>query len=193
MKTRLITITTLVLVLTLPVAVYAQETDPAAVVLAGADSLNAGDVDMAFFADDAVVNILLPGAPETYTGKEEIRAWLEGLVAQNFQIEIEILEVEGDTVTARSKTWSDPLREMGVAPLVSTAVYIVQDGKLTSLTYTPTEESVAKLQAAMAALPVTGGAAPSSYSYALVMALGGLAVLSGLGLALRRRRSPQQG
>lgn len=99
--------------------------------------------------------------------------------------------MEGDTVTARTKTWSDPTREMGVAPLVATEVYIVQDGKITSLTYTPTEESVAKLQAAMAALPVTGGAA--SPSYALVMAFGGLAILSGLGLALLRRRSLQQG
>lgn len=82
MKTRLITMMVLVVMLALPVALHAQETDLASVVLAGEDLLNAGDIDrtMAFFADDAVVNILLPGAPETYTGKEEIRAWLEGLV-----------------------------------------------------------------------------------------------------------------
>jgi LPXTG-motif cell wall-anchored protein len=43
----------------------------------------------------------------------------------------------------------------------------------------------------MAALPETGGAAFPSY--ALAMALGGLAILGGLGLKLLRRRSHQQG
>ena len=56
MKTCLIAITPLVLVLTLPVALYAQETDPASVVRAAVDTFKAGDLDaaLAFFADDAV-------------------------------------------------------------------------------------------------------------------------------------------
>jgi hypothetical protein len=62
--------------------------------------------------------------------------------------------------------------------------YVVQDGKITSYTWTPTEETVAKLQAAMAALPETGGVVFPTY--ALIMALGGLGILSGLGLALLR-------
>lgn len=198
MKTRLITITTLVLVLALPVALYAQETDPAAVVTADAEALNAGDVDaaMALWADDAVVKLvpaLPPGSPDTYTGAEQIRAWLESLVAMNFEIEVEILQVEGNTVTTLTKTWVDPTREMGVAPLVATEVYTVQDGKIKGLTWTISDESLAALQAAMAALPVTGGDVPSGYNSALLMALGGLAILGGLGLALLRRRSPQQG
>ena len=80
-----------------------QEIDPAAVAIASVDTISAGDVDasLATFADDAVVNILLPGAPETYTGKEEIRAWLESLAAQHWEGEVEILQVEGDTVTTR--------------------------------------------------------------------------------------------
>ena len=129
----------------------AQETDPAAVAIASVDTISAGDVDasLATFADDAVVNILLPGAPETYTGKEEIRPWLESLAAQHWEGEVEILEVEGDTVTTRLTSSQNPTRALGVAPLVGTDVYIVQEGKITAYTWTPTQETAAKLQAAM--------------------------------------------
>jgi hypothetical protein len=128
-----------------------QETDPAAVAIASVDTISAGDVDasLATFADDAVVNILLPGAPETYTGKEEIRAWLESLAAGHWEGGVKILQVEGNTVTTRLKSSMDPTRALGVAPLVGTDVYIVQEGKITSYTWTPTEETTAKLQAAM--------------------------------------------
>ena len=51
-----------------------------------------------------------------------------------------------------------------------------------------TPESLAKMEAAMAALPETGGVAFPSY--ALAMALGGLALVGGLSLAMLRRRSP---
>jgi len=196
MKTRLIAITTLVVMLALPAALYAQETDPAAVVMAIVEPLNAGDIDaaMAFFADDAVVKLvppIPPDSPDTFTGAEEIRAWFEGLVAMNFEIHIEILQVEGDTVTTRTSSWVDATREMGVAPLVATEVYIVQGGKIKGFTWTISDESLTAIQAAMAALPETGGAAFPSY--ALAMALGGLAILGGLGLKLLRRRSHQQG
>jgi hypothetical protein len=128
-----------------------QETDPAAVAIASVDTISAGDVDASLvtFADDAVVNILLPGAPETYTGKEEIRAWLESLAAGHWEGGVKILQVEGNTVTTRLKSSMDPTRALGVAPLVGTDVYIVQEGKITSYTWTPTEETTAKLQAAM--------------------------------------------
>ena len=123
------------------------------------DALNGGDVDaaMAFFTDDAVVKLvpaLPPGSPDTFTSAEEIRAWFEELVAMNFEIHIEVLQVEGDTVTTRTSTWVDPTREMGVAPLVATEVYIVQDGKIRGFTWTISDESLAKIQAAMAPPPL---------------------------------------
>jgi hypothetical protein len=135
-----------------------QETDPAAVVIASVDTINAGDVDasLATFADDAVVDILLPGAPETYTGQEQIRAWLESLAAGHWEGEVEILHVEGDTVATRLTDSMDHTRALGVAPLVATDVYVVQEGKITSYTWTPTQESAAKLQAAMGSPPETG-------------------------------------
>ena len=136
----------------------AQETDPAAVVIASVDTISAGDVDasLATFADDAVVSILLPGAPETYTGKKEIRAWLESLAAGHWEGALEILHVEGDTVATRLTSSMDPTRALGVAPLVGTDVYIVQEGKIASYTWTPTQETAAKLQAAMGSPPETG-------------------------------------
>jgi hypothetical protein len=191
MKTRLIAITTLVLMLSLPMALYAQEADPAAVVNAAMDAWNAGDGDALkpLFADDAVV--YFPDWGDTETGAEEIGAWIEDLVAANFVIEPESIEVEGDTVTVVAKVWADPTRALGIAPLVTIDVYTVQGGKITRQTSTLTEESSAKLMAAMATLPETGGSAFPTY--ALVMALGGLAILSGFGLRWLRRRSHQQG
>jgi LPXTG-motif cell wall-anchored protein len=191
MKTHLIAITTFVLVLALPVALYAQETDPAAVVTAVYEAFNAGDVDAvnALYADDAVVHF--PDWDETYTSAEEIHLWVEELVAANFAVEVESLQVEGDTITATISAWADPSRELDIAPLVSTDVFTVKDGRIASQTSTLTEESQAKLMAAMAALPETGGAAFPTY--ALIMAFGDLAILGGLGLRLLRRRSDQHG
>ena len=98
MKTHLIAITMLVGTLILPVALHAQEADPASVVTAAYEAWNAGDVDayLALVADDAVVDI--PGFG-TYTGLEEIRAWMEGLIPLNPHMGYEILQGEGGTVT----------------------------------------------------------------------------------------------
>ena len=128
---------------------------PQAVASTLEEALNAGDVDaaMALFTADAVVKLvpaLPPGSPDTFTGAEEIRAWFEELVAMNFEIGIEVLQVEGDTVTTRTSTWVDATREMGVAPLVATEVYTVQAGKIKGFTWTISDESLAKVQAAMA-------------------------------------------
>jgi hypothetical protein len=119
-----------------------------------ADALNAGDVDatMAFFADDAVVKLvpaLPPGSPGTYTGAEEIRSWFEELVAGNFEIDVEVVDVDGDTVTTRTSTWMDDTRELGIAPLVATETYTIRDGKIRGFTWAMSEESLAKVQAAL--------------------------------------------
>ena len=189
MKTRLIAITTLVVMLALPVALYAQETDPVAVVTAMYEAFNAGDIDafVALYADDAVIDIVPFG---THTGQEEIRVWAEGLMALNAEMKLEILQVDGNTVTVKSWYLDDDWRALGIV-LEAIEELTVQDGKITADIWTTTEESLAEVQAAMATLPETGGVAFPTY--ALVMALGGLAILGGLGLELLRRRSHQQG
>lgn len=185
MKTRLIVIATLVLMLALPLALNAQETDPAAVVTAYYEAALAHDIEayLALMTDDAVVEIPGFGA---YTGLEEIRAWMEGLMALNSHSEYEIVQVEGDTVTLRTTYTDDEFRALGIV-LEATETIVVQDGKVVSDTWVVTEESMAELQAAMAGLPVTGGA--SHVGYALLIALGSLAVVAGLGLKVSHMRS----
>ncbi|MDY7077291.1 MAG: nuclear transport factor 2 family protein [Chloroflexota bacterium] len=128
------------------------EATPEAVVNAALDAWNAGDVEAlkALFADDAAA-CFPDWGDECTTGAEEIGDWIEELVAANFSIEAESIEVEGDTVTVVAKVWADPTRELGIAPLVTIDVYTVQGGKITSQTSTLTEESAAKLMEAMVA------------------------------------------
>ena len=129
MKKLLITMMALVVALALPLVLNAQEIEPATVVADHVKAFKTGDLDAAYayFADDAVYHLNF--MDETYTGAVEIRAWWEDLVAQNFDIEVEVLNVEGDAVTTKTKTWVDFTREMGIAPLEATEVYIVRDGK----------------------------------------------------------------
>jgi hypothetical protein len=178
----------LLVVFASPVALYAQESSPEVVINAAIDAWNLGDVDAlkALYADDAVVSF--PDWDETITGQEQVDAWIEGLAASNFVIEPESIQVEGDTVTVVAKVWADESRALGVAPLVTTDVYTVEGGLIASQTSTLTEESAAKLMAAMAAMepetvPETGGEVFPVYG--VLVALGGLAVLGGLGLVLR--------
>jgi len=190
MKTRLIAITTLVLVLALPAALYAQETDPASVVKAASERLSAGDLEgyLALWADDGTFQVVgLPSGPETYKGKEQLRSEFEDEIANHIEIQVEVLKVEGDTVTTRTTSWHDFTRQIGVAPLEATEVYVIKNGKIASETWTLSPESLDKLQAALAALPETGGVAFPTY--ALVIALGGLAILGSFGLRWLRHRS----
>jgi len=191
MKMLLITMTVLPLAVLLvsPGALYAQETDPEAVIAALIQAVNAGDIEaaLALFADDASVTIVPPPPgmeTGTFTGPEEIRGWLEGLKAMNVKIELEILQVDGGTVTARNVFWADMMQPLGIGPLVAMDVYTVSDGRLTSLTSTLTDESLAEMQAAMAALPETGGTTPIG-TLLLWLGAGGLLLLA-LGLGLRR-------
>jgi len=138
-----------------------QQPNPEEMLADMESALDAGDVDatMALFADDAVVKLvpaLPPGSPDTYSGAEEIRGWFDELMAGNFEIDVEVLDVDGDTVTTRTSTWMDATREMGVAPLVATETYTIRDGKIRGFTWAISDESLAKIQAAMApAMTVT--------------------------------------
>jgi hypothetical protein len=124
------------------------------VLTAMADSLSAGDLDatMAFFTDDAIVKILPIEAspPGIFIGAEQVRFFMENLVAVNFKIQIEILQVLGDIAITRSKTWMDLTIELGIAPLEFIEIYPIQDGKIKGFISILTDESLAKLQAALA-------------------------------------------
>ncbi|MFQ5858815.1 MAG: ester cyclase [Anaerolineae bacterium] len=159
MKRCLIALLAIVLVLALPVALYAQETDPASVMRAELDAMIAGDYDTAwtFWADDAVFTQVMPWETLTLTGKEEIRAWLEDLIkTQGWKMhEAEILKVEGDTVTTRMRNSIESVRALGIPWVEGMEVEVIRDGKIVSVTWTMSEESAAAIQAA---LPETGSA-----------------------------------
>jgi hypothetical protein len=176
----------LVAALALPTALHAQEGDPAAVFSRLAEALNAGDVDaaMELIADDAVLTFvpdLMGTGP--ITGREQVRAWYEGLVAQHLRAEPSNLKVDGDRFTWSNKVWMDDFQALGIAPVGYTGEGVVQDGKIKSYTETMTDESLAALQAATAALPESGGTAPTA---ALLpwFGVGGVLLLA-LGLGLR--------
>ena len=84
MKTRVTVLVALIVLLVLPAAIYAQETDPEAVVKAFFEAFNAGDVDsaVAYYADDAVWH--LQPFYEPYVGKEAIRAACEAIWLYNY-------------------------------------------------------------------------------------------------------------
>jgi LPXTG-motif cell wall-anchored protein len=146
---------------------------------------------LALRADDGTFQLEgLPSGPETYKGKEQLRSEFEDEIANHIEIQVEVLKVEGDTVTTRTTTWHDFTRQIGVAPLEATEVYVIENGQIASATWTLSPESLAKVQAALATLPETGGA--TFPTYALVMAMGGLAIMGGFGLKLLRRRSHQR-
>ena len=113
------------------------------------EALNAGDVDaaMELMADDPVFRTEFFN--ETYTGAEAVRQLFTDLVAGDFRIQAEVQAVDGNAVTTRTTTWGGGMPP-SVEPMVATEVYLIEDGKITSITWTPTEESVAKLQAFMA-------------------------------------------
>lgn len=128
---------------------------PTQVVTESAQVLSASGVEasLAYFADDAVYKLvgLPPNLPSTYTGKEQLRAWMNDLLADHFELQVEVIKEEGDTVTTKTLTWSDMTRNLGVAPLVATEVYVVKDGKIAHVTWTITPESQAKFMRALAA------------------------------------------
>ena len=157
MKRLLIAVTVLVVMLTLPVALHAQETDTVAVVTALYEAVNAGDVEaaLALYSDDAVIYMPVPppGMPDTYTGKEEVRAWIENEVARNTEYELVSTEVDGTTVIATTSVADDVLRSFGLTSLEQKDEFTIEGGKIVTRTHVFTEESLATLGAAAAALP----------------------------------------
>lgn len=149
-----------------PTAVPLDAGPLAAIVQGAAERLNAGDLEgsLAYWADDAVFYCFgLPTGNEVYAGKEQIRPVWEENIGSHFKEEVEILQIKGDAVTARTTTWHDFTRQLGVAPMVATEVYVIEDGKIASLTWTITAESLARLKPALlAVLPPAPTADPAA-------------------------------
>ena len=111
------------------------------------EAVNSQDIEGALdlFAEDAVVDT---GGPVTYQGTVEIKGWLEELASDNFEIRVESVEVNGDTITERETLSMDSWSAMGLSTLQGVSEIKVQDGRVQSLVFTFTEASLNDLQAA---------------------------------------------
>jgi len=191
MKMRLIALLLLVSMVALPSALHAQgKTDPESVIRAICTALEEKNVDaaIALVADDVVQTLVPapPGATGVYTGKEQLRARFKEVIAVNARHTFGSFQVDGDKATFTATYVDDTLPPIGIDSLEFTGEAVVQNGLLKSITWTLTEQSLAKLQAAAAkTLPETGGVAFPGY--AAVIALGALALAGGLGVRWLRR------
>ncbi len=109
MKTRTLLINVLVAAALLLAACGGNATqsanDPAAVITAFNEKLNAGDVDgvMALIADSAVFYNAPGQAGGTLDTRDEIRAWIQRQVDTKTMAELSDIQVNGDTATWHAK------------------------------------------------------------------------------------------
>ena len=127
--------------------------DPEAVIRTIIGSLNEGDIDTALtHVAEHAVSVLTPPPPGTtglIVGKEEFQARYENYIASNEVIEFTDFHTTGSTATWRALLWADNFRELGVAPVSFEGVGIVKDGLLQTYTWTMTDESKKRFQAAL--------------------------------------------
>ncbi len=112
---------------------------------------NSRDVDKVLdcFTDDAVVRMAppLPGAPETFTGKDEIRGFVEMLIP-GFRVVSKKFRVDGNRVAWFSTVSCDMLRKLGIEAADANSEAVVRGSKITYFHPSFTPETLAKLQAA---------------------------------------------
>lgn len=138
-----------------PTATPVPPPDPASLIKSLVDTLNAGNVDAAvtFFADDATQTQQPPptGQSGTRSGKDQIRGFYKSLIDDHFSVELSNVKMAGDKVTYTCTFSTDSYKKMGVAPLVTVEEAVFVGGKIKSQTINVSSESLAKIQAAMAA------------------------------------------
>lgn len=120
---------------------------PEEVALQLAEAVNAQDMEeaLALFADDAVVTSV---SPEPFDGKDEIQGWLDGMFADNFQLEAEIEKTSGNLVTERDTMSMDSMSFYGIDTLTGTSEVTVDDGKIQAINFSFSDETLGDLQAA---------------------------------------------
>jgi len=152
---------------------------------------------VALFAPDGVIVSPSPNSldkTETYTGTDQIRAWVKLDVegdASDDRTELGAISVEGDTASAPFRVFTNDaqLKQAGLEPLLGTVALTAKDGKVARLTISIDPEwmkragMAAEAAAGPGTLPTTGET-PDPLAPTLAA---GLALL-GIGLALRRAR-----
>jgi hypothetical protein len=128
--------------------------DPAAVIEAYIEAVNAGDLDeiLDLYADDAV-HIFLPtadGSAGVCLGKEQFTMWYEQSLANGDRVAVEdgTIAVDGNQASFVTHITSDPWSKLGLEALAAQADLVVIDGRIMTHVVTLTPDSVRQLQAA---------------------------------------------
>ena len=112
---------------------------------------NTNDLEavMERFAEDAVVRTVpgLPGAPEQFVGKGQIRGFVQMLLV-NFHVSSKNFQQDGERVTWFATVTSDSIRAMGVPALDAECEAVIRHDKIVSFVPTFTQDTLAKLAAA---------------------------------------------
>ena len=196
----------LVVLLALPLAVFAQEPEVEVKTKEFVEVVNKGEAAAAaeMVDEEAVVAVPKamtesggeegedPAAEQQAVGKAEVEAWIEGLTAVNANTTLGACTIEGETATCEASFTSDALAAEGVDIIEGTLTVTLVDGLITSYNFVASADSLAQLQAAgaEAAAPETlaktgGGSLPPN---ALALVLGGLMAAGGLGVQALKRR-----
>lgn len=101
------------------------------------------------FSEDAIVRSIppLPGAPEQFTGKAQVRGFVQMLMV-NFHVNSKDFRQDGNRVMWFATVTSDSIRAMGVPALDADCEATIINNKVALFVPRFTEESLAKLAAA---------------------------------------------
>jgi hypothetical protein len=181
-----------------PALVHAQATDPASMVDALTTALNSYDEAAVgkLLTEDAVLSytssaVNIGGAE--FQGRESILELMPALASDTVHYEvIGTPGVSGDTVTWRWRETSKTTTGYGIDFLEYDMEGVVSGDMFQSITFTFTEESVAKIHAALAAqggvgMPTTGNSSALNYGWLAMASI--LAALSGFGIRQYSRRA----
>lgn len=121
-----------------------SDPDPVAVVRSMAKAFNEGDLEgvVTYFGESFQLT-MQPAFPSTSnkTWEASTRDWARKLIDNDFRIELEIIEAEGNRVKTLTTTWQKITRRVGMTPLVGVEEYVVKDGQITSLNWTASDEA----------------------------------------------------
>jgi hypothetical protein len=132
-----------------------QVKNPETVLRAITDALNNKDVEAgtALLADDVTQTLIpVPSGTGIYQGKEAMRARFKEVVAGNPTHKLTSCQTSGDKVTCAATYSDDSTKPLGF-DLEFNVEAIVQNGLLKTVTWKMTDQSLAKMQAAMAPKP----------------------------------------
>lgn len=135
-----------VLLLVLAACTTASSQSPEEMITGLGTALTNGDVDaaMEYVSED----IVFDSEGELTNGAAAVREMFAELVANDFRIQQEIVGHEGNVYQSHTTTWGAGMPP-AIEPLVANEEYVVEDGKITRISWYPTEESMTKMMSVM--------------------------------------------